>query len=109
MKIALCLCPQWSLITPSFALGSLSAALEQYGHETEQIDLNLLSAYYLGNERELFWRFSHTKGPIMDGKKLQQNLKEVVKSKDKLWYTIIDDSEINQEWIKKNISELKFN
>ena len=79
MKIALCLCPQWSLITPSFALGSLSAALEQDGHETEQIDLNLLSAYYLGNERELFWRFSHTEGPIMDGKKLQQNLKEVVK------------------------------
>ena len=37
------------------------------------------------------------------------NLKEFVKSKDKLWYTIIDDSEINQEWIKKNISELKFN
>ena len=29
--------------------------------------------------------------------------------KDKLWYTIIDDSEISQEWIKKNISELKFN
>ena len=54
MKIALCLCPQWSLITPSFALGSLSAALEHDGHETEQIDLNLLSAYYLGNERELF-------------------------------------------------------
>ena len=37
------------------------------------------------------------------------NLKEFVKSKDKLLYTIIDDSEINQEWIKKNISELKFN
>tara|TARA_B100000886_G_scaffold221370_1_gene153917 strand:+ start:756 stop:1178 length:423 start_codon:yes stop_codon:yes gene_type:complete len=37
------------------------------------------------------------------------NLKKFVKSKDKLWYTIIDDSEINLEWIKKNISELKFN
>ena len=79
MKIALCLCPQWSLITPSFALGSLSAALEHDGHETEQIDLNLLSAYYLGNERELFWRFSHTEGPIMDGRKLQQTLKMLLK------------------------------
>ena len=90
MKIALCLCPQWSLITPSFALGSLSAALEHDGHETEQIDLNLLSAYYLGNDRELFWRFSHKEGPIMDGRKLQQNLKDVVKIFEKFWDSWID-------------------
>ena len=46
--------------------------------------------YYLGNERELFWRFSHTEGPIMDGKKLQQNLKEVVKIFEKFWDSWID-------------------
>ena len=51
MKIALCLCPQWSLTTPSFALGSLSQVLESQGHSVEQIDLNLLTAIYVGDER----------------------------------------------------------
>ena len=37
------------------------------------------------------------------------NLKNFVKSKDKLWYTVIDDSYIEMEWINQNISELKFN
>ena len=37
------------------------------------------------------------------------NLKNFVKSKDKLWYTVIDDSQIEKEWINQNISELKFN
>ena len=36
------------------------------------------------------------------------NLKNFVKSKDKLWYTIIDDSHIEMEWINQNISDLKF-
>ena len=36
------------------------------------------------------------------------NLKNFVKSKDKLWYTFIDDSHIEMEWINQNISELKF-
>ena len=36
-------------------------------------------------------------------------LKEYVKSKDKLWYTIIDDSEINEEWVNENLLNLKFN
>ena len=58
MRIALCLCPQWSLTTPSFALGSLSKVLESQGHETEQIDLNLLTAIYAGKEREHYWRLS---------------------------------------------------
>ena len=37
------------------------------------------------------------------------NLKNFVKSKDKLCYTVIDDSYIEMEWINQNISELKFN
>ena len=37
------------------------------------------------------------------------NLKNFVKSKDKLWYTVIDDSHIEMQWINQNISELKFN
>ena len=36
------------------------------------------------------------------------NLKNFVKSKDKLWYTVIDDCNIDMEWINQNISELKF-
>ena len=36
------------------------------------------------------------------------NLKKFVKSKEKLWYTKIDDSYINMDWINKNISEIQF-
>ena len=36
-------------------------------------------------------------------------LKNYVKSKDKLWFTIIDDSNIDEEWINENLSVLKFN
>ena len=36
-------------------------------------------------------------------------LKNYVKSKDKLWFTIIDDSSIDEEWIDENLSDLKFN
>ncbi len=36
------------------------------------------------------------------------NLKKFVGSKEKLWFTVIDDSDINIEWINENISGLKF-
>ena len=35
-------------------------------------------------------------------------LKNYVKSKDKLWYTVIDDSDINEDWISENLVDLKF-
>lgn len=31
-----------------------------------------------------------------------------VKSKDKLWYTVKDDSNINEDWINENLVDLKF-
>lgn len=31
-----------------------------------------------------------------------------VKSKDKLWYTVIDDSDINQDWVNENLVDLRF-
>jgi len=31
-----------------------------------------------------------------------------VKSKDKLWHTVIDDSDINEDWINENLVDLKF-
>ena len=37
------------------------------------------------------------------------SLKNYVKSKDKLWFTIIDDSKIDEEWVNENLSDLKFN
>lgn len=85
MRIALCLCPQWSLTTPSFALGSLSKVLESQGHETEQIDLNLLTAIYAGKEREHYWRLSNKESPIYDGKVFQANFVNITKKFDKFW------------------------
>ena len=35
-------------------------------------------------------------------------LKNYVKSKDKLWYTVIDDSDINEDWVNENLVDLKF-
>ena len=37
------------------------------------------------------------------------SLKNYVKSKDKLWFTFIDDSKIEEEWINENLSDLEFN
>ena len=37
------------------------------------------------------------------------SIKRYVKSKNKLWFTIIDDSNINDEWINENLNDLKFN
>lgn len=36
------------------------------------------------------------------------NLKAYVSSKDKLWYTIIDTTDITQDWIHENIARLEF-
>ena len=35
-------------------------------------------------------------------------LKNYVKSKHKLWYTVIDDSDINEDWVNENLVDLKF-
>ena len=36
------------------------------------------------------------------------SLKNYVKSKDKLWFTVIDDSMIDEEWVNENLTDLKF-
>ena len=36
------------------------------------------------------------------------NLKKFVESKDKLWFTVIDDFDIDIEWVNENIYGLKF-
>ena len=46
MKLALCICPQWSVQTPSFAIGSLKSHIKHKDVEVEQVDLNVLSSLY---------------------------------------------------------------
>ena len=51
LKIALCICPQWSIATPSFALGSLNTALTEAGFNPTQYDINIMSSMYLRKNR----------------------------------------------------------
>ena len=46
MKLALCICPQWSVETPSFAIGSLKSHIKHKDVEVEQVDLNILSSLH---------------------------------------------------------------
>ena len=55
LKIVLCICPQWSTATPSFALGSLNTALMEAGFNPTQYDINMMSSLYLkDNNIDLF-------------------------------------------------------
>ena len=46
MKLALCICPQWSVQTPLYALGSLKSHINNKNVEVEQFDLNIRSSLY---------------------------------------------------------------
>jgi hypothetical protein len=53
----------------------------------------------------------HPKSMNMKRKDLRYSLlslKSYVKSKDNLGFTIIDDSNIHEEWINENLIDLKF-
>ena len=45
-KLALVICPQWSVETPSFAIGSLKSHIKHKDVEVEQVDLNILSSLH---------------------------------------------------------------
>ena len=50
MKLALCICPQWSDFTPSFALGSLKSHVDNRNVQVKLFALNIgTSLYYLKN------------------------------------------------------------
>ena len=54
MKIALVICPQWSDMTPSFALGSLKSNIDNPNVEVKQFDLNVGSSlHYIKNGKSL--------------------------------------------------------
>ena len=44
MRLALCICPQWSVQTPSFAIGSLKSHINNEDVEVDQVDLNIRSS-----------------------------------------------------------------
>ena len=46
MRLALCICPQWSVQTPSFAIGSLKSHINNEDVEVDQVDLNIRSSLY---------------------------------------------------------------
>ena len=56
LKIALCICPQWSIATPSFALGSLNTALTEAGFNSTQYDINMMSSLYLKNNHKEYFK-----------------------------------------------------
>ena len=56
LKIALCICPQWSISTPSFALGSLNTALKEAGFNPTQYDINMMSSLYLKNNHKEYFK-----------------------------------------------------
>ena len=48
-RIALVVCPQWSIETPSFALGSLKSHINKPNIEIKQFDLNISSYNYISS------------------------------------------------------------
>jgi radical SAM superfamily enzyme YgiQ (UPF0313 family) len=48
-KIALVICPQWSIETPSFAIGSLKSHINKSNIEIKQFDLNVSSYDYISS------------------------------------------------------------
>ena len=55
MKIALVICPQWSDMTPSFALGSLKSNIDNPNVEVKQFDLNVGSSlFYIKSGKKIY-------------------------------------------------------
>ena len=89
LKIALTICPQWSIATPSFALGSLYTALNNAGFtSTNQIDINMMSSLFLEKEHpELFKKWTQedpwsTKGVFWE---------EIVPLFQEYWFEIVKE------------------
>ena len=55
-KIAVCMCPAWSLETPPLSLGLLAGSLKSKGKEVKQFHVNLTSAMYVDKDiQEELW------------------------------------------------------
>ena len=62
MRLALCICPQWSVQTPSFAIGSLKSHIKNKDVKVEQFDLNIRTSLYTKEKNiEKFWDWGNDK------------------------------------------------
>ena len=62
MKLALCICPQWSIETPSFAIGSLKSHIKNNNVIVKQFDLNVQSSLYVKKiNKDLFYDWGNDK------------------------------------------------
>ena len=55
MRIALCICPQWSIESPSYALGVLKSEINNPNVEVKQFDINMDSSIYMRDVDYEFW------------------------------------------------------
>ena len=55
MKLALCICPQWSIESPSYALGVLKSEINNPNVEIKQFDINIDSSVYMKDIDYEFW------------------------------------------------------
>ena len=87
MKLALCICPQWSVQTPSFAIGSLKSHINNKDVVVEQIDLNILSSIHTKEKNiEKFWDWGNDK-PWNSEANFQTEILPYFKD---LWHEYID-------------------
>ena len=87
MKLALCICPQWSVQTPSFAIGSLKSHINNKDVVVEQIDLNILSSIHTKEKNiEKFWDWGNDK-PWNSETNFQTEILPYFKD---LWHEYID-------------------
>ena len=62
MKLALVICPQWSIETPSFAIGSLKSHIKNKNTIVKQFDLNVESSLYVKEiDEDLFYDWGNDK------------------------------------------------
>ena len=76
-KIALCMCPAWSLETPPLSLGLLSGALKSKGKEVKQFHINLTSAMHVDKDiqEEILKCDGKISKSVLVGKHLAEKLK----------------------------------
>ena len=62
MRLALVICPQWSIETPSFAIGSLKSHIKNKNTIVKQFDLNVESSLYVKEiDKDLFYDWGNDK------------------------------------------------
>jgi len=88
MKLALCICPQWSVQTPSFAIGSLKSHINNKDVVVKQFDLNVQSSLYVRKiNKSLFYDWGNDK-PWNSKELFVDEILPIFKN---LWYEYIEE------------------